>query len=77
MQDVAPTVLYAMGLPVPTWMDGRVLRDAFEPSYLSQHPVQLVSETEQGQEKHEDTGHGYSEQEARLVEDRLRGLGYM
>jgi len=77
IQDVAPTVLYAMDLPVPTWMDGHVVRDAFEASYLAQHPVQFKHEDEHGKHETKDTNGTYSEEEAKLVEDRLRGLGYM
>jgi len=28
--DLAPTILYAMGIPVPSYMDGRVLKEIFE-----------------------------------------------
>jgi len=38
--DLAPTVLYLMGCPVPEDMDGRVLRDVFTPAFLQgRHPV--------------------------------------
>ena len=30
IMDLAPTVLYTMGLPVPEDMDGKILRDIFE-----------------------------------------------
>jgi predicted AlkP superfamily phosphohydrolase/phosphomutase len=76
MQDVAPTVLYALGLPVPEWMDGKVAVDAFEPAHLGQHPVQRAGQAERWEG--EPPAHAdYSEEEARLIEDRLRGLGYM
>lgn len=35
--DVAPTVLYALGMPAPG-MDGHVLRQAFADDYLAAHP---------------------------------------
>lgn len=40
--DVAPTVLYALGLPVAEDMHGRVLADAFSPARLDGFPVALV-----------------------------------
>ncbi|MGD9546292.1 MAG: tetratricopeptide repeat protein [Candidatus Krumholzibacteriia bacterium] len=40
--DVAPTVLYALGLPVAEDMHGRVLTDAFAPARLDEFPVALV-----------------------------------
>jgi hypothetical protein len=40
--DVVPTLLYALGLPVARDMDGRPLAAAFDPSYLSTHPLSFV-----------------------------------
>lgn len=40
--DVTPTVLYILGLPLGRDMDGRVIREAFEPSFLETHPIQYV-----------------------------------
>ena len=40
--DVAPTVLYVMGLPVARDMDGRVLTEIFEDDFTRVHPVTLV-----------------------------------
>jgi predicted AlkP superfamily phosphohydrolase/phosphomutase len=38
--DLTPTILYALGLPVPRDMDGSVAREMFQPRFLSEHPVQ-------------------------------------
>jgi len=75
--DVAPTVLYTMGLPIPAWMDGHVLEEAFDPSYWAQHPPRLESAAERSESQPQDTQGAYSEEEAQIVEDRLRGLGYL
>ncbi|MBM4464707.1 MAG: hypothetical protein FJ014_03935 [Chloroflexi bacterium] len=37
--DVAPTTLYALGLPVPEDMDGRVLTEVFTQEHLAANPV--------------------------------------
>ena len=42
IQDVAPTVLYALNLPTALDMDGRVITDAFEPSTLARRPIAFV-----------------------------------
>jgi len=40
--DVAPTLLYAMGLPVARDLDGRALTEAFTPEFLAAHPLNFV-----------------------------------
>ena len=40
--DVVPTLMYALGLPVARDFDGRVLRQAFTPTYLAGHPLSFV-----------------------------------
>jgi len=40
--DVAPTLLYGMGLPVARDLDGRVLAEVFERSFLESHPLTFV-----------------------------------
>jgi hypothetical protein len=40
--DVMPTLLYALGLPIARDLDGRVLRDAFDPAFLANHPLAFV-----------------------------------
>jgi len=40
--DLAPSILYLMGLPIPKDMDGVLLRDMFTPEFLAQMPLQYV-----------------------------------
>ena len=40
--DVAPTLLYIMGLPVGEDFDGKVLLDALDPAYVQDHPVRKI-----------------------------------
>jgi arylsulfatase A-like enzyme len=74
LADVAPTLLYLVGLPVPDDMDGRVLEPAFEDSYLDQHQVTF-------QRMAADAGHAerrdYNAEEDAQVQQRLRDLGYL
>ncbi len=46
IQDVAPTLLYAMNLPVARDIDGRVITEAFEPTTLARRPIAVVSSYE-------------------------------
>lgn len=40
--DVAPTLLYALGLPVARDLDGRILTEAFTSEFLDSHPLTFV-----------------------------------
>ena len=40
--DVAPTLLYALGLPVAQDLDGQVLRAAFDKRFLAAHPLTIL-----------------------------------
>lgn len=72
--DVAPTILYAMGLPVPRDMDGKVLEDIFTEEYRWSRPVRYEDRGSPLAER--ETPSAYTDEEARDVEERLRGLGY-
>lgn len=72
--DLAPTILYCLGLPIPSDMDGRVLLDLFEPSFTQAHPVEM------GQEAGYRGSSGSREmdqEELEVVRRRLRGIGYL
>jgi predicted AlkP superfamily phosphohydrolase/phosphomutase len=72
--DIAPTVLYAMGLPAPSIMDGQVLQDGFTSGYLAEHPM---SNTASSATNASESTNVYSEEDAAQVMDRLRDLGYV
>lgn len=42
LMDLAPTLLYLMGQPVPKDMDGKVLLDIIEDSFIKDNPVRYV-----------------------------------
>jgi predicted AlkP superfamily phosphohydrolase/phosphomutase len=71
--DVAPTILYLMGQPIPDDMDGRVLQEIFE-SDLLKRPIEYVSAPAFAEDL---TRSVYSDDEAVLITERLRGLGYV
>ena len=74
IMDLAPTVLWLRGLPVPADMDGRVLTDLFEPDFVAGHPVVRGAAT--GSVTADAAAELSAEDEEALAE-RLRGLGYI
>jgi hypothetical protein len=71
--DLAPTILYQQGLPVPSDMDGRVLEGVFTEGFLESHPVRSCG----GRAAPQGEGAGLSREEQESIERSLRGLGYM
>lgn len=74
LEDVAPTVLYAMGLPVPQGLDGRVLTDAFTAEHLESHPLTWEGGVEPSGSV---VPRQLSKDEERKIEERLKSLGYL
>jgi predicted AlkP superfamily phosphohydrolase/phosphomutase len=77
--DVAPTLLYGLGLPVPAELEGRVPEELFEPEALRQRPVRAgaaagPSAAPAASATHAQT-FGADEEEA--VMKRLQELGYV
>jgi predicted AlkP superfamily phosphohydrolase/phosphomutase len=69
MEDVAPTVLHMLGLPVPRDMDGKVLLDAFEREYAT--PVRYSADERATRQVAQPT------KEDKRILDRLKALGYL
>jgi predicted AlkP superfamily phosphohydrolase/phosphomutase len=71
--DIAPTVLYLLGEPIPSDLEGRLLTEAIDRDLLDRLPPEYVEavELELGAPRPYDAD-GVAE-----VEDRLRSLGYL
>jgi predicted AlkP superfamily phosphohydrolase/phosphomutase len=76
--DVAPTILYLLGLPIPEDMDGRVATEILDPATLEKKPVTMEhprgrwpSEAEARYQIDET-----QDEEDETVRERLRALGY-
>lgn len=68
--DLAPTILHMLGLPVPADMDGRVLEEILVPGekvryQQADNRLAVTSKID------------YNPEESELIEQRLRGLGYL
>lgn len=75
IEDIAPTILYMLGLPIPTGMTGRVADVAFDDAYLKAHPAQTVDDP--ALKADVDGQSAMTAEEERLVYERLRELGYL
>lgn len=69
--DITPTLLAMLGLPVPADMEGKALADIFDP------PLQVEFEPPKKYEPTEVPTEIYSEEEQRLLTQRLSDLGYL
>jgi predicted AlkP superfamily phosphohydrolase/phosphomutase len=74
--DLSPTILYLLGLRIPSDMDGRVLTGIFEEEYLSSHSVEYDTDIRKDIDISE-PGESYSDEEKNILASRLRELGYM
>jgi len=73
--DVAPTILYALGMAIPSDMDGKPLLSIFEEAYTQKTGASYTDER-----KYEDVAsddYGYSEEEEESVRLKLEALGYL
>ena len=74
--DVAPTLLYLLGLPVPTEMDGKVMVDAFDEGFIASHPVEY-QENALLMHASRPSAAVYTLQETAKIQERLKDLGYI
>ncbi len=72
--DMAPTILYLLGLPIPDYMDGRVLEGAIVPERLAAHPpVRVRADASPGTRRPV----AHPEDEEGQIRAQLKGLGYL
>jgi len=72
--DIAPTALYLMGLPIPSYMDGRVTHNAIQPERLSNAPPEYV---DRELAEADSTADAFTDEERLEVTRRLEELGYL
>ena len=71
--DIAPTVLYLLGLPVPRAMDGKIAEPALDERYLAQNKPEFVDKELLGR-----LGIGkMSDEDRDDIKRRLEGIGYI
>jgi predicted AlkP superfamily phosphohydrolase/phosphomutase len=78
--DIPATIMYSVGLPVPSFFDGRVLEEIFDPEQLRLHPVSIaepLAYSHMPDPAPLSVSNGHSEEEEAALAERLRGLGYL
>ncbi|MFC1514300.1 alkaline phosphatase family protein [Candidatus Omnitrophota bacterium] len=72
LTDLAPTILFLLGLEIPRDMDGRILKEAFaRPEAMCEKYSQDRSEVKAGLKKE------HTDEAAQQIEEKLRSLGYL
>jgi len=76
--DVAPCVLYSLGLDIPEDFDGQMPFQVFEESYLQEHPCEIGEPTVPVDSCSHDTGKvEVDEEENKKIFNQLKALGYV
>jgi predicted AlkP superfamily phosphohydrolase/phosphomutase len=71
--DLVPTIMYGAGLPIPDGLDGKVIQDAFTGEFRDSHAIRIASASAR-----QDAGKlELSADEEKMIEEKLRGLGYL
>jgi predicted AlkP superfamily phosphohydrolase/phosphomutase len=79
IEDIAPTVLYLIDLPVPSDMDGRVLAEILNPTILEYRPIRYSEPVGPWPSESEAifADEAISGEDEAGVRERLRALGYL
>lgn len=72
--DIAPTIIYYLGCPVPSYMEGRVLKEIFTKNFITKNP--LSYKYDKGIRQFDKEAY-YSIEEEKKVKERLKSLGYL
>ncbi|NVM20234.1 MAG: alkaline phosphatase family protein [Desulfobacterales bacterium] len=72
--DVAPTILYMLGQPIPEDMDGKVLTEIFDENFQRSNSPRYERPSSAANASEVVS---YSDGESRKIAERLKGLGYL
>lgn len=79
--DIAPTVLYLMGLPIPADMDGKVLTDIFTEDFRKNRKIEFEEKRTVKRDGKSwgvlSTENTFSDEDRKKIEERLKGIGYI
>jgi len=72
--DIAPTILYLNNIVPPTNMDGKILKQIFNKEF---EPITKTNQFNSTQEQEKSPEKYYSQEEEKIVKERLKSLGYL
>jgi len=76
--DVAPTVLYSLGLDIPADLEGRIPEEIFEPSYLEKYPPRQGAPTNPPDTYALQTKqYEMPQEEENILFEQMKALGYI
>ncbi|MBU0517340.1 alkaline phosphatase family protein [bacterium] len=74
LEDITPTILALLGIPVGEDMQGRVLEEAFTDEFLNQFPIRTIPSHDRGEKfRARATLSGEDD----ILKEKLRALGYI
>ena len=73
--DIAPTVLYMYGLPVPENMEGEPVKEIFKESFVDERELVYTSDSTYREEEYNPEKRDIDQEEA--LKQRLRDVGYL
>ncbi len=71
--DIMPTILYLMGAAIPEDTDGRVLTEILDDEFVRKNEIRFEKAVDA---KHSEAN-ALSDEEAKIIEESLKNLGYM
>jgi predicted AlkP superfamily phosphohydrolase/phosphomutase len=74
LEDITPTILTLLGIPVGEDMSGRILIEAFQPDFLRRFPPRSIESHDRG---HRFRPKATLSEEDQSLRDKLRALGYI
>jgi len=72
IEDIAPTILYMLGLPIAADMDGRAMFEAFHERFISRNPEFVIDDYREIRREFM-----AAEKDTQSLEKTLRSLGYV
>jgi arylsulfatase A-like enzyme len=72
--DITPTLIYYLGLSIPKYMDGKVLREVFNDELLTTNELKYIDNP---MKSRHDVDSAYPVEEENEIRRQLKDLGYL